>query len=311
MIREGSGDPLVLLHCLGVDHRCRDFAKPLGAQRTLWRYDLHPATARPRCRRRATRSRICPPSFAALMQREGIARADIAEHNPGGLIAQHFAATHPDKVSKPAFSSIRRRAIPTICARCGRNAPQRATTAASPRWSTACCTSGSRADAIRADIEAFAMCARLCGARRHRALACEALAAADLRDLAAAIRAPTLVVCGDNDIPLTSSTPRAGSPTRSPAPARRGSQARGMPPCWRSRTRPCTPARRIPGFDIERSLQSAAACAMSHVDRHPPTCVGTVRWRVCLLSEHRAAQPIARSRRARGTHLHSFVCNLE
>ena len=33
------------------------------------------------------------------------------------------------------------------------------------------------------------------------ALACEALGAADLRDLAPNIAAPTLVVCGDNDIP--------------------------------------------------------------------------------------------------------------
>jgi 3-oxoadipate enol-lactonase len=33
------------------------------------------------------------------------------------------------------------------------------------------------------------------------ALACEALAAADLRPLAAKIAAPTLVICGDDDIP--------------------------------------------------------------------------------------------------------------
>jgi 3-oxoadipate enol-lactonase len=33
------------------------------------------------------------------------------------------------------------------------------------------------------------------------ALACEALAAADLRPIAARIKAPTLVICGDDDIP--------------------------------------------------------------------------------------------------------------
>ena len=33
------------------------------------------------------------------------------------------------------------------------------------------------------------------------ALACEALAAADLRPLAGKITAPTLIVCGDDDIP--------------------------------------------------------------------------------------------------------------
>jgi pimeloyl-ACP methyl ester carboxylesterase len=49
------------------------------------------------------------------------------------------------------------------------------------------------------------------------ALACEALATADLRDLSAQIKAPTLVICGDDDIPsfldaarlLSSRIPRA------------------------------------------------------------------------------------------------------
>jgi pimeloyl-ACP methyl ester carboxylesterase len=36
----GTGRPLVLLHCLGVDHRFWDFAAPLADHFTLLRYDL-------------------------------------------------------------------------------------------------------------------------------------------------------------------------------------------------------------------------------------------------------------------------------
>ena len=45
--RQGNGPPLVLLHCLGVDHRFWDFAAPLAADVTLLRYDLpgHGASA--------------------------------------------------------------------------------------------------------------------------------------------------------------------------------------------------------------------------------------------------------------------------
>jgi hypothetical protein len=36
VIREGNGEPLVLLHCLGVDHHFWDFAKALAARSTRW-----------------------------------------------------------------------------------------------------------------------------------------------------------------------------------------------------------------------------------------------------------------------------------
>jgi hypothetical protein len=36
MIREGNGPPLVLLHCLGVDHHFWDFARPLSAELTAF-----------------------------------------------------------------------------------------------------------------------------------------------------------------------------------------------------------------------------------------------------------------------------------
>lgn len=49
MVREGSGPPLVLLHCLGVDHHFWDFAVPLSSEFTLYRCDLsgHGSSATP------------------------------------------------------------------------------------------------------------------------------------------------------------------------------------------------------------------------------------------------------------------------
>ena len=48
--RSGEGAPLVLLHCLGVDHQFWDFARDLGSDFTLLRYDLpgHGETPVPR-----------------------------------------------------------------------------------------------------------------------------------------------------------------------------------------------------------------------------------------------------------------------
>jgi 3-oxoadipate enol-lactonase len=59
------------------------------------------------------------------------------------------------------------------------------------------------ADAINKDIDGVRYVRKAlsrCNGEGY-ALACEALAMADLRDLAPRIKAPTLVLCGDDDIP--------------------------------------------------------------------------------------------------------------
>src|SRR5689334_3390511 len=97
--RDGSGPPLVLLHCLGVDHRFWDFAAELGGDFTLLRYDLpgHGASAVP-----AAPYGIAELSaqLAGVLAAHGIARAHVAGISLGGLIAQHFAATRPERVDR-------------------------------------------------------------------------------------------------------------------------------------------------------------------------------------------------------------------
>src|SRR3954469_2474324 len=93
--RQGAGPPLVLLHCLGVDHHFWDFATELNGAFTLLRYDLpgHGASAVP----------VAPYGIADLsaqlveiLAAHNVTRAHVAGISLGGLIAQHVAASRPD-----------------------------------------------------------------------------------------------------------------------------------------------------------------------------------------------------------------------
>src|SRR6266487_367846 len=89
--RSGSGPPLVLLHCLGVDYRFWDFAVPLTSDFTLLRYDLpgHGSTPVPA---ESYRIEDLSDQLAAVLAQHGISRPHVAGISLGGLIAQHFAA---------------------------------------------------------------------------------------------------------------------------------------------------------------------------------------------------------------------------
>ena len=199
--RQGSGLPLVLLHCLGVDRHFWDFCRDLSDRYTLLTYDLpgHGASA-------------VPPGpygiedlsrqLADLLERHGIGRAHVAGISLGGLIAQHFAASRPDLVDRLVLIDTTPRYTDEMRAMWA----ERAATARSAGvaalvegllkiWFTPVAV-GANGPAVR---YVRATLARSPG--EGYALACEALAAADLRPLAASITAPTLVVCGDDDIP--------------------------------------------------------------------------------------------------------------
>jgi 3-oxoadipate enol-lactonase len=201
MHHTGSGPPLVLLHCLGVDHRFWDFARLLEADFTVWRYDLpgHGTTPVPQ---HGYGIEDLSAQLAELFVLHGIARAHVAGISLGGLITQHFAASHPELIDRAILIDTTPRYVDDMRAMWGqRAAAARGAGVASliegllPIWFSAAAIKAN-ADGVRYVREALSRCPG-----EGYALACEALARADLSDHAARITAPTLVVCGSDDIP--------------------------------------------------------------------------------------------------------------
>lgn len=199
--REGVGRPVVLLHCLGVDHRFWDYAGiPLGRY-SLIRYDLpgHGATPVPD---QPFDIADLSEQLADVLAEERIARAHVVGISLGGLIAQRFAADHPDRVDGLVLVDTTPRYTDEMRAMWA----DRAATARSAGvaklvdgllaiWFTQDAIAGD-GPGVRYVREALT---RASG--EGYALACEALSRADLRDVLGSIRARTLVVCGDADIP--------------------------------------------------------------------------------------------------------------
>jgi len=197
----GHGPPLVLLHCLGVDRHFWDFCADLARDFTLLRYDFpgHGETAVP-----AARYRIedLAAQLAAVLETQTIGRAHVAGISLGGLVAQAFAASRPDLVDRLILIDTTPRYTDELRGMWD----QRAATA------RALGVAAMIDDLLKIWFSADALAHDAAGVRYVRAalarapgegyaLACEALHAADLRSLAPAIAAPTLVICGDNDIP--------------------------------------------------------------------------------------------------------------
>jgi 3-oxoadipate enol-lactonase len=192
---------LVLLHCLGVDHRFWDFAAPLADRFTLLRYDLpgHGQTPVPN---EGYGIAELSAQLADILRGRGIGRARIAGISLGGLIAQHFAANHPNAVEKLALIDTTPRYTDELRAMW----VERAATARSDGvavmvpgllkiWFSDACLAADP-PGVRYVRETLAKTSG-----EGYALACEALGAADLRADAAKIEAPTLVMCGEQDIP--------------------------------------------------------------------------------------------------------------
>ena len=197
--QRGSGPPLVLLHCLGVDHHFWDFADDLARNFTLASYDL-PGHGRSLLPSHAYTIEDLSAQLAELLGRHTIARAHVAGISLGGLIAQHLAASRPDMVDRLILIDTTprtRRDAHRGRTRCG--CPQRRRACARRRPSKNLvhgaihCRKHRSRSLRRTTLEA--------SSGEGYALACEALAAADLRAGTAKIAAPTLVICGDDDIP--------------------------------------------------------------------------------------------------------------
>lgn len=201
MHRAGSGPPLVLLHCLGVEHRFWDFARPLESDFTIWRYDL-PGHGAARVPDRPFGIEDLSAQLAGLFAEHQIARAHVAGISLGGLIAQHFAASHPDLVDRLVLIDTTPRYVDDMRVMWRERAvvARRAGVASLiagllPIWFSAAAIAAN-GEGVRYVREALARCPDEGYAR-----ACEALAGADVSSHAAAIAAPTMVICGSDDIP--------------------------------------------------------------------------------------------------------------
>ena len=200
--RCGAGPALVMLHCLGVDHRLWDIPS-VGLDRdfTLLSYDFPGHHETP-----------VPPSsygiehlseqLGAVLSRAGVARAHVAGISLGGLVAQHFAASQPQRVDKLVLIDT----TPRYVDEARKMWVERAAAARAKGvgalvdgllhiWFTD--------DFVAADPPAVRYVRDTLGrcSREGYALACEALGAADLRALAPAIAAPTLIFCGKQELP--------------------------------------------------------------------------------------------------------------
>jgi 3-oxoadipate enol-lactonase len=201
VVREGNGEPLMLLHCLGVDHRFWDFARPLGTDFTLYRYDLpgHGISIVPNA---AYTIADLSDQVAAVMEKHGVARASVAGISLGGLIAQHLAASRPERVSRlilidttPRYTDEMRAMWAERAAMARSKGVVVVVEALLNIWFSASALAN-ETDGVRYVRAALTRCNG-----DGYALACEALALADLRGLTPHISAPTLVICGDDDIP--------------------------------------------------------------------------------------------------------------
>jgi 3-oxoadipate enol-lactonase len=199
--RTGHGTPLVMLHCLGMSHHLWDCLGGLADRFELISYDLpgHGETAVPPA---AYGIEELSAQLAAVLRREGVGRAHVMGISLGGLVAQHFAATEPAMVdalvlcdTTPRYTDEARANWAVRAAAARRHGPASLLPTIEKIWFTAGFLAADPPPAaLRLVRETFAACPP-----EGYALACEALGAADLLDLAEDIRARTLVLCGSED----------------------------------------------------------------------------------------------------------------
>lgn len=200
--RTESGPALVLVHCLGVDRRLWDIAAAgLTSDFTLVSYDLpgHGETPVPG---NAYRVEDLSLQLAGALDRGGLKRVHLAGISLGGCVAQHLAATRPGRVDRlmlidttPRYPDEQRKGWGERAAIARtKGVPAMIDMLINIWFTPAFAASG--APAVAYVRECFT---RIPG--EGYAKACEALAEVDLTSLAPKIKAPTLIVIGEQDLP--------------------------------------------------------------------------------------------------------------
>jgi 3-oxoadipate enol-lactonase len=200
--RNGSGPTLVLLHCLGVDHGLWDIAAAgLEGRFTLLSYDF-PGHGETRVPDHTYSIEDLSRQLTGVLMREEVTRAHLAGISLGGLVAQHFAAMHPKLVDRLVLIDTTPRYVDEarqMWVERARVARTKGVASLTDGLLKIWFTEGFAAKnppAVRYVRDRFAK-----ASGEGYALACEALGVADLRPLAASIEAPTLVICGKDELP--------------------------------------------------------------------------------------------------------------
>src|ERR1700722_16087122 len=200
--RRGTGPAIILLHCLGVDHRLWDIAAPniSGSFETL-SYDFagHGASPVPQT---GYSIEDLAEQLAEIVRAQSLEKAHVCGISLGGLVAQQFAARYPELVAKlvlvdttPCYTGE----MQAVWRERAATARQRGVSVMIDHllqvWFTPAFIAA-EGPAIRYVRKCFEE-----ASGEGYALACEALAAGDLRPILRSIAAPTLVVCGREDLP--------------------------------------------------------------------------------------------------------------
>jgi 3-oxoadipate enol-lactonase len=197
--RSGNGPALVMMHCLGMTHHLWDCLGGMADKYTLISYDYpgHGETPVPAA---PYGIEELSAQLAGVLRREGIAKAHIMGISLGGLVAQCFAATEPAMTDKlvlcdttPRYTDEARAMWVVRAAAARKDGAASLLPTIEKIWFTPAFVA-SDPPAVRLVRDTF----RACSGEGY-ALACEALGAADLLDLAPRIKAPTLVICGADE----------------------------------------------------------------------------------------------------------------
>ncbi|HEY1933845.1 MAG TPA: alpha/beta fold hydrolase [Acetobacteraceae bacterium] len=197
--RSGSGPVLVMLHCLGMTHHLWDCLGGMADKYTLLSYDFpgHGETALPAA---PYGIEELSAQLAAVLRREGVGKAHIMGISLGGLVAQCFAATEPAMTDRlvlcdttPRYADEARAMWVVRAAAARKDGAASLLPTIEKIWFTPGFVAADP-PAVKLVRDTF----HACGGEGY-ALACEALGAADLRDLAPRIKAPTLVLYGSEE----------------------------------------------------------------------------------------------------------------
>jgi 3-oxoadipate enol-lactonase len=195
---DGTGEPVIMLHGLGgTTNVWGAQAKASATKFKTIRFDLEGSGRSPAVSTLSVQGWV--DDLSGLMRSEGIASARIVAHSLGTLIAQHFAAAYPERVSRLALLGVNR-APPDERRQALRDRAAKVRSEGLEAIVDNVVSAGTSAQA-RADnplIEPFARELVLRQPAEGYARSCEAVAASKTADISH-IRCPVLLIAGEED----------------------------------------------------------------------------------------------------------------